>query len=468
MRKAYMLKFSLILCLALIHVNKIYPQQNPLYAPNSSYLNPQTQHWLFTVHHDTINGSWNFITSLPQALFGVNAYYWPQNGKVFICGGANSTSVPTKVCRWYNIASNTYEPADSLPRPRWGGKLVRVRDSLYLVGSVDSSFTTPDGLIFKYSLNQNLWVMKDTMNTPFVIEPAACVINDSLILTIGGSTNAFAGTTNRCRIYNPRTDKWTTLLTPYPSNVSTAHAEYSDDDTVVVVLGGYNAGSLSTIYSGHVQLDDDSTQITWELYGSTIFDSLFGTGVYRVAGAKWNNYMLFGPAMNGSTASNMIFGLRFADSTWSTFLPKTIDTVGNISTYGVKPGTDTNYFFIFGGFKNPNVVSSAQMYTFATPPPPIGIINLGGNIPKVFELKQNYPNPFNPVTHFEFRIARSGFASLKIYDILGREIAVLVNEKLNPGTYKAEWNASSFPSGVYFYRLSAADFSQTKKMVLIK
>lgn len=89
-------------------------------------------------------------------------------------------------------------------------------------------------------------------------------------------------------------------------------------------------------------------------------------------------------------------------------------------------------------------------------------------VPMEYKLFQNYPNPFNPVTHLEFRIPESGFVSLKVYDILGREVAVLVNEKLSPGRYKTEFNGSNFASGVYFIRMEAGDFREIKKMILIK
>ncbi len=101
--------------------------------------------------------------------------------------------------------------------------------------------------------------------------------------------------------------------------------------------------------------------------------------------------------------------------------------------------------------------------------------NDNSNIPQSFSLSQNYPNPFNPVTKIKFQIpvAPLSFGEgqgvrLVIYDALGREVAVLINEQLSPGKYETEWDASSFPSGVYFYKLTAGDFVDTKKMVLIK
>jgi hypothetical protein len=89
-------------------------------------------------------------------------------------------------------------------------------------------------------------------------------------------------------------------------------------------------------------------------------------------------------------------------------------------------------------------------------------------IPNDIALKQNYPNPFNPSTKIEYRISDIGFVSLKIYDILGNEIATLVNEEKPAGTFRVDWNASKVPSGVYFYQLKTDGFVETKKMMLMK
>ena len=96
------------------------------------------------------------------------------------------------------------------------------------------------------------------------------------------------------------------------------------------------------------------------------------------------------------------------------------------------------------------------------------IHNITTEIPSKYDLAQNYPNPFNPVTNLEFGIPDLGFVSLKIYDLLGKEVVTLVNEKLNPGTYRVEFDAGSLTSGVYFYRLTSGDFTDTKRMVLVK
>jgi hypothetical protein len=99
---------------------------------------------------------------------------------------------------------------------------------------------------------------------------------------------------------------------------------------------------------------------------------------------------------------------------------------------------------------------------------PVGVKPIETEVPKKYNLSQNYPNPFNPTTNIKFDLPKSSLVKLTIYDALGREIETLVNEKLKEGSYQVNWNASQYPSGVYFYRLLAGDFSDTKKMVLIK
>ncbi len=108
---------------------------------------------------------------------------------------------------------------------------------------------------------------------------------------------------------------------------------------------------------------------------------------------------------------------------------------------------------------------------------PIGIEPISSEIPQKYELLQNYPNPFNPATKIRFQIPPLNLplsggdkegVSLRIYDVLGKEIAVLVNENLKPGIYEIDWNADNIPSGVYFYSLISNEFTQTKKMVVLK
>jgi len=98
----------------------------------------------------------------------------------------------------------------------------------------------------------------------------------------------------------------------------------------------------------------------------------------------------------------------------------------------------------------------------------VGIKQISSVVPGEYKLEQNYPNPFNPSTNINFAISKSGFVNLKIYDVTGKEVANLVNEKLETGTYSYEFNAAGLSSGIYFYTIKADNFVNTKKMVLVK
>jgi hypothetical protein len=107
--------------------------------------------------------------------------------------------------------------------------------------------------------------------------------------------------------------------------------------------------------------------------------------------------------------------------------------------------------------------------------PLLGIVN-NGQLPKEFRLFQNYPNPFNPSAKVKFDIAKAGNVTLSVFDITGRLVTSLVNERLQPGSYEVKFDGTSYSSGIYFYRIQAGDpstssgqgYTDTKKMILLK
>jgi hypothetical protein len=117
--------------------------------------------------------------------------------------------------------------------------------------------------------------------------------------------------------------------------------------------------------------------------------------------------------------------------------------------------------FGYPGFGPNNVYYNAEQLVTAIEP-------IGNSIPEKFELSQNYPNPFNPATNINFSIPKAGLVKVIVYDVLGRISAVLVNEILQPGSYKSTFDASALSTGVYFYRIEAEGFTDVKKMMLVK
>ncbi len=128
------------------------------------------------------------------------------------------------------------------------------------------------------------------------------------------------------------------------------------------------------------------------------------------------------------------------------YMVKAVDIYEDISVYSDFASTST--YYLNRGGEGGDAIHSGEIYTY--------------------ELKQNYPNPFNPVTNIQYQIVNQGMVTLKVYDLLGREVKTLVNEIKSPGKYLVSFDASSLSSGVYFYKISAGEFSDVKRMVLIK
>jgi hypothetical protein len=143
----------------------------------------------------------------------------------------------------------------------------------------------------------------------------------------------------------------------------------------------------------------------------------------------------------------------FPDSAGSISIRFVPDSVGNFSGHIIIHSNAPS---------SPDTIAVAGIGTTSTS------VNIVPEIPTVYSLWQNYPNPFNPSTKFGFRIAEFGLVTLKVYNLLGQEVATLVNEEMKPGSYEVTWDASGMASGVYFYRLQAGSFVETKKLVLMR
>ena len=133
------------------------------------------------------------------------------------------------------------------------------------------------------------------------------------------------------------------------------------------------------------------------------------------------------------------------------------------ATGGVTPGS---YIITVLG-QGPNRTPVHQR-TISLSVNPIGLSSNQNEVPRDFYLYQNYPNPFNPATHIRFDVAKSGFVTLDVYDITGKRVSQIVNEELNAGKYNIDFNASELSSGIYFYRITAPDFTGIRKMILVK
>jgi len=178
-----------------------------------------------------------------------------------------------------------------------------------------------------------------------------------------------------------------------------------------------------------------------ELIGSGSTGLVKGFKINRSGTFLWGGGSIITPCTNTASKGRMSMGINQNNMSILAFSDGRIDAGGMYAQ-------NVNYNGTFG--------------------PPTGISNLGNSAPDKFELYQNYPNPFNPATIIRFQIKDLRFVTLKVYNILGKEIATLVNENLKSGNYEVNFNADKYSSGVYFYKLTAGDFVEVKRMLLVK
>jgi photosystem II stability/assembly factor-like uncharacterized protein len=173
-----------------------------------------------------------------------------------------------------------------------------------------------------------------------------------------------------------------------------------------------------------------------------------------------------------------IFGSNYSqipDTAYTTrnlFLSSQLDIMyvwsAKLKSAGVAYHTNDEFIIYPYTVTRPEIAPGYPLYYEFTSHALIGVKNISQTVPQSYLLMQNYPNPFNPKTTIEFEVKEKGNAVVKVYDILGRITAVLVDEELKPGTYKTDFDGSNFSSGVYFYHLHVNNYSETKKMILIK
>jgi hypothetical protein len=235
---------------------------------------------------------------------------------------------------------------------------------------------------------------------------------------------------------------WSTASTGLTNSIVFAFA-------VSPAVGGTGATNLFAGASGGRVFRSSNNGTSWSSASTGLANAI----VYSLAVsdpnlfAGTNSSGVFRSSNNGISWTTASIGLQNA----SVFDLAVSPAVGGTGATNLFVGTDGD-----GIWRRPlsEIVTSAEILT--------------GDMPTHFTLEQNYPNPFNPATTISFRLSSQSFVSLKVFDALGREISVLVEEQLSAGTYSRQWNAPALPSGVYFYRLQAGPFNETKKLILLR
>ena len=227
--------------------------------------------------------------------------------------------------------------------------------------------------------------------------------------------------------------------------------------------GGFILTGVETSYTTDgdlliIKLDANGNLIWKKIYGTVDIEK--GESIQRL---QDGGYIIAGLSTHGAGGYDM-YVVRInstGDSLWS----RTIGGFGDDLAFSVASAQAGSYFVT--GWTWSYGQGLGDVYLLKLTDSPLEVKD-DSNRPTTTTLYQNYPNPFNPSTTITFHVPRNTFASLNVYNVLGQEIATLVNEEMKPGTYEVKWNASLQSSGLYFYQLRAGGFTETKRMLLVK
>lgn len=231
----------------------------------------------------------------------------------------------------------------------------------------------------------------------------------------------------------------------------------SNSDTSVVLAGLFmNATALS---GGMYVTTNGGTSWTQKHSGLPMTTGTLPRACIIIPGTKTQFYV----GIDQSAGSGIMGAFRSTDmgNTWTDFNGGSIgNSVTSIRAFAFKTtGNPT----LFAGASTATGTKGVHDYAWS----PSGV-GTNGNVPSTFNLLQNYPNPFNPVTQISYQLPVNGYVKLSVYDMMGREVAVLADGIQKAGYYNVDFNGSSLSSGVYFYRLFTDKFVSTKKMMLVK
>lgn len=408
----------------------------------------------------TTTATWTMLTASPHAVSRSCCALITRNDSNFVYQFGGGSGAQFTNVAMYNVRAGTWtNNVSTIPFQISAGYAINVQDSLIYVFGGNSPTL---GKTLKYNVLTNTWTTLPDMPSP--VTDMLCVkYNDSLIYAICGGDGLFGATvSNAVRLFNRNTNTWTSL-TPFPISVSMIGGGIYKD--TIIVTGGWTGSTGSPLSYKGVINPLIPTVIVWTPianYPTGGVTRMASHVVYKDGGV---GIMCTGGAINGATVTNATNLWNFCTQTWQA-LPN--NTLARSNYRGSGKGDTTVY--CPGGFTTVGV-GQFDRIDFQSIDGTCGLVGIGSNenrVPSTYALRQNYPNPFNPSTTIEYALPKAGLVKIVVSDILGREIKEVVNTVQASGYHSIVFEAADLPSGIYFYRLSAGDFSDTKKMLLVK
>ncbi len=381
---------------------------------------------------------------------------------IYVAGGSSSGTTTNSFYK-YSISSNSWQTGNNIPGLKAGGDLVTCGSKIYYIGGGNTIVSAGSSEQYVYNPSNGNWSTIANIPTP-VTGNVAESYRDSLIYCMLGGWNTYE---TLIQVYNTYSDTWS-QATPIPSGNGRRSFAGGILGNKLFVAAGFSSAFRNDFWVGTIN-PANPMLITWQQKtnlaiatsrpGGTALNGKFYVVMGEIAGGIANDSMAVWDTTTSAwtyrdgkpVRTNNLYGSVAASITYCQGRPGV-----KIWCVGGSYGTQTT---------RPLDVYADTCLLYCTGPL-TGINN--NNTPVQYKLSQNYPNPFNPSTKISYQIPVSGDVKITISDALGREVGVIVNEYKSAGSYDVIFEGKKYSSGVYFYRLESGEFSDSKKMVLIK
>jgi N-acetylneuraminic acid mutarotase len=417
----------------------------------------------------TTLGGWMQGTSMPHPRYYGGSVMYTRNDTswLYVLGGdTTGGGVATATCLKYNVITDTWEYIAPLPEPLRTNATAILGDKIYTMGGFNAPFPSPAvASFYEYDINVNSWTQMPDLPDPMFFAGAEG-FEDSLIYIIGGIQDNVV-----------TDDLWRHNAVLFNINkMSFREATPMPEGTAS--FGHSLVGNSLFIQAG--------LKSTTELWDFTLKGDIDVTDRATINWSQGANYPLAVYAQYSYPISDdEIYSGGGSTTTGFNPIANAYGYKIGTNTYEIEPDLPYSQMAVYGGvnyrsFPNPSGVLRVAISGGITTGPAltnqtwiyteiIQSINIeGGTVPEEYSLMQNYPNPFNPNTTIRFSIPVVSNVTLEVFNAVGEKIGVLVSEELSAGTYNYDWKVKGLTSGIYFYRLSTENYSESKKMILLK